>query len=104
GRGSSFHVVLPLEPPAWRADVPASPAVGYATAGVGAPGEGPLALVVEGDTPAAELLRRWLARGGHPVEGARDGRSALEKARLLEPVAVTLDVLPPDLDGWEVLR
>jgi CheY-like chemotaxis protein len=35
---------------------------------------------------------------------AKDGRHALELARTLAPVAITLDIVLPELDGWEVLR
>jgi CheY-like chemotaxis protein len=64
----------------------------------------PTILVVEDDPAAAELLTRSLERGGYQVEVALDGRSAIEMARLLHPLAITLDVLLPELDGWEVLR
>jgi CheY-like chemotaxis protein len=35
---------------------------------------------------------------------ASDGREALNLARTLRPAAITLDVMMPDMDGWEVLR
>jgi CheY-like chemotaxis protein len=35
---------------------------------------------------------------------ASDGREALRLARSLHPAAITLDVLMPGMDGWEVLR
>jgi CheY-like chemotaxis protein len=38
------------------------------------------------------------------VVTASDGREALELAKKLRPFAITLDVLMPGMDGWEVLR
>jgi CheY-like chemotaxis protein len=63
----------------------------------------PLVLVVEDNPQAAELLARYLDSGGFRVEVARTGPEALSKARELKPVAITLDIVIPELDGWEVL-
>ncbi|HEY3108947.1 MAG TPA: response regulator transcription factor, partial [Chloroflexota bacterium] len=41
---------------------------------------------------------------GYQVESARDGREALEKVATLHPSLVVLDVMMPDIDGWEVTR
>lgn len=64
---------------------------------------GPLVLVVEDDPRAAELLTEYLHSAGYQTEVAVDGMEALEKARRLRPSAITLDVLLPKLDGWNVL-
>jgi signal transduction histidine kinase/CheY-like chemotaxis protein len=64
---------------------------------------GPLVLVVEDDPKAAELLVHYLRSAGYRTELAKDGEQALEKAKRLQPVAITLDVLLPRLDGWDVL-
>ena len=64
----------------------------------------PLVLVVEDDQQSAVLMVRNLARGGYRAEVVRSGTEALEKARALRPVAITLDILLPDLDGWELLN
>jgi len=63
----------------------------------------PLILVVEDNPQASELLGRHLAIGGFRMEVARTGAEALIKARALKPVAITLDILLPEMDGWEVL-
>jgi len=64
---------------------------------------GPLVLVVEDDPRAVELLVHYLRAAGYQTEVAKEGDEALEKAKRLKPVAITLDVLLPKLDGWEVL-
>lgn len=88
GKGSVFTISLPLRPPQdTTTDRSASP----------------LILIVEDNPVAAELLTRIIERGGFRTEVARTGNEALAKARDLNPVAITLDMLLPELDGWEVL-
>jgi CheY-like chemotaxis protein len=68
------------------------------------PNSRPLILVVEDDPAAAELISNIVERGGFRTEIARDGNEALVKARELLPAAITLDIVMPELDGWEVLK
>ena len=98
GEGSTFTLRLPVEPPTAKTDsTPSAPPTG-ATDLIR-----PLVLVVEDNPQAAELLARYLDSGGFRIEIARTGTEALSKARELKPVAITLDILIPELDGWEVL-
>lgn len=60
-------------------------------------------LVVEDDPQAAKLLTLSLTRAGYSVLLATDGVTALELADRCRPKAITLDILLPDRDGWEVL-
>lgn len=64
---------------------------------------GPLVLVIEDDPKAADLLRIYLHEAGYTVEVAHDGEVGLQKAKQLAPVAVILDVLLPQVDGWAFL-
>lgn len=66
--------------------------------------EAPLILVVEDDLSTAELLTLHLTQAGYKVAHAFNGEEALVKAKSLQPFAVTLDVLLPKKDGWEVLQ
>ncbi len=66
--------------------------------------EAPLILVVEDDPPTAELLTLHLTQAGYRVAHAFDGREAVEKARSMRPFAITLDIMLPKKDGWEVLQ
>ncbi len=101
GQGSAFHVLLPLRdlPPAEEGVLaPRSETMS------GVEADRPLVLVVEDDPAAANLLSVYLVRGGYRAEVATNGPEALEKARRLSPLAITLDILLPGMDGWEVLR
>jgi signal transduction histidine kinase/DNA-binding response OmpR family regulator len=98
GQGSCFNVVLPLESPA-AADGGKDEEIV-----VSGQADRPLVLVVEDNLAAAALLSNMLRRAGYRAHVVRDGREALEKAAELRPLAITLDVLLPGLDGWEVLR
>jgi signal transduction histidine kinase/CheY-like chemotaxis protein/CHASE3 domain sensor protein len=98
GVGSTFTLRLPLEKQ--------GPHVESAQEQIAVPAPDisrPLILVVEDNPQAAELLGRHLAIGGFRMEVARTGAEALTKARELKPVAITLDILLPEMDGWEVL-
>jgi CheY-like chemotaxis protein len=61
-------------------------------------------LVVDDDPDALDLLGRALQEAGVRVVTTSDGREAVRLARALQPVVITLDVLMPGMDGWEVLR
>jgi len=96
-KGSVFTLSLPIR----RAGIPAvEPLVPLAKNGHGS---GPLVLVVEDDPAAAELLTRQLLAAGYRTEVARTGTEALAQARRLQPAAITLDIILPEVDGWEVI-
>jgi CheY-like chemotaxis protein len=65
---------------------------------------GPLVLVIDDELHARELMTRHLWKAGFQVALAADGREGLALAKQLNPVAITLDVLMPKMDGWEVLQ
>ena len=95
GKGSVFTLRLPVQPP--MAVTPAPVA-----AKTQDPSR-PLVLVIEDDPPAAELLVRQLEGAGFRTQVARTGTAAVAMARELRPAAITLDILLPELDGWEVM-
>lgn len=68
------------------------------------PFEGPTVLVVEDDPNAAELIGGELRTAGLGVVVARTGIEALSFVERVQPVAITLDILMPGTDGWEVLK
>jgi len=101
GKGSTFTLRLPLQTPAPRASrAPASVAPSH-VASIDL--DRPLVLVVDDNPQAAEILSRHLEAGGFRTEVARTGSEALSMAGELKPVAITLDILLPEVDGWEVM-
>ncbi|MCH7573814.1 MAG: PAS domain S-box protein [Candidatus Marinimicrobia bacterium] len=60
-------------------------------------------LVIDDDPVARELLSRDIASIGIGVITASDGETGLRLAREYQPVAITLDVIMPGMNGWEVL-
>ena len=61
-------------------------------------------LVADDDATNRDLLGRRLARDGHTVTFAADGRAALGLLQAGGQDLVLLDLLMPELDGYEVLR
>ena len=62
------------------------------------------ALVVDDEPDLADVLRSVLRIEGWDVVAANDGASAVRLSREFSPDAVVLDVMLPDIDGFEVLR
>src|SRR5574340_82148 len=61
-------------------------------------------LVVDDEVSLQETLAYNLTRQGYEVETAGEGYAALDKARLLHPDLIILDLMLPGLDGFEVCR
>jgi signal transduction histidine kinase/DNA-binding response OmpR family regulator len=96
GRGSTFTFTLPIRAPVGRTPV----ALGTTTP---VQHERPLVLVIEDDQAAAKLLSIHLMETGFVVEVAQDGETGFQKARDLRPAIITLDILMPGVDGWDLL-
>ena len=60
-------------------------------------------LVINDETMVRDLMDRFLVKQGFSVITAASGIEGLRLAREARPAAITLDVTPPDLDGWTVL-
>src|SRR5215472_4926910 len=94
GKGSTFTVRFPFA--ACRtADEPATP-----------PGEVAMRsciLVIDDDVTARDLIADYLRQAGFTVITASGGREGLKRAKEYHPIAITLDVIMPDIDGWTVL-
>ncbi len=61
-------------------------------------------LVVEDEPALQETLVYNLEKQGYTVEAAGDGRAALEAARRLKPDLILLDIMLPEMDGFEVTK
>jgi DNA-binding response OmpR family regulator len=61
-------------------------------------------LVVDDERNIVELARLYLEADGYRVVPASDGREALSKVHEHHPALVVLDLMLPEMDGWEVCR
>jgi PAS domain S-box-containing protein len=100
GEGSCFTVWLPLRESGVAAlATPKAPAA----ARVNPVGTAGVAMVVEDDFKAAELIRVQLEAQGFKVLHAASAEAALVLA-IQQPLSlITLDILLPNMDGWELL-
>jgi len=62
-----------------------------------------LILLVEDDRPTRDLIRRALEKEGWQVEEAEDGRVALNRIMQRAPRLIILDLLMPEMDGFQFL-
>ncbi|MBN2084926.1 MAG: response regulator [Anaerolineales bacterium] len=61
-------------------------------------------LCIDDEKEIIDLIRLILGRKGYEVEGAIGGEAGLAKARAWKPDLVLLDLMMPDMDGWEVFH
>ena len=61
-------------------------------------------LCIEDHPEMIELIRLILGRQGFDVDGAEGGREGLQAMQENPPDLVLLDLMMPDMDGWEVYR
>ena len=61
-------------------------------------------LCIEDEPEMIDLIRLILERKGFEVLGAVGGKDGLEAVRREKPDLVLLDLMMPDVDGWEVYR
>ncbi len=95
GQGATFTVTVPL-PVAEGVDGPDSALPGA--------GQGPVILVVDDEPDIRMLLRDQLELEGFRVLEAGRALEAVEIARERQPDLITMDLMLPDLDGFEAIR
>jgi len=61
-------------------------------------------LVVDDEPNIVDLARMYLEKEGYRVESASDGAQALERIQAREPALIVLDLMLPEVDGFEVCR
>jgi two-component system, OmpR family, alkaline phosphatase synthesis response regulator PhoP len=65
---------------------------------------GETVLVVDDEANIVDLVKLYLEQAGFRVQTAADGKTAVEKIHELRPALVVLDIMLPELDGFEVCR
>ncbi|MEJ2012652.1 MAG: response regulator, partial [Anaerolineales bacterium] len=100
GEGSTFSLSLPL-----RYQKPADENPAQATAKSVELKDGTLLILsIDDDEDVHDLLRENLNEYGYQVVGACSTEEGLRLARELHPFAITLDIMMPGKDGWQVLH
>ncbi|MBL7996336.1 response regulator [bacterium] len=61
-------------------------------------------LIIEDDVQSANLIKRFLELENYRTIHISNGADALVEARKIRPLAITLDIMLPGKDGWEVLQ
>ncbi len=59
---------------------------------------------IEDDPEMIDLVTLILNRRGHQVKGANGGRQGLDIIRSEQPDIILLDLMMPDMDGWDVYQ
>jgi PAS domain S-box-containing protein len=103
GVGSTFTIRLPAvvgEAPEARPErVESRPAASFDPRRP----RGDPVLVIEDNALTRDALRKFLTQRGFRAEVAASGEEGLRLARTLRPLAITLDLVMPGMDGWAVL-
>jgi PAS domain S-box-containing protein len=103
GVGSTFTVTLPLH-------YDAAPLVTRVATipsreeSISPPESDKVILVIDDDPDVIYLLRENLTEAGYRVVGVTSAEEGLQQARALCPLAITLDILMPHTDGWQLLH
>jgi len=103
GEGSTFTVTIPQK---YAPDPPRLPSVPAPKSEelVEDGANGRIVLAIDDDPNVIELLRENLSDAGYRVVGATNGEDGLQQARALQPYAITLDIIMPGRDGWQILH
>jgi len=105
GKGSVFTVYLPAKVTTEAAEAAKSKDSNEALPEASQPvSQADTILVIDDDPAVRDLMFRFLVKSGFNVVVAADGEEGLKLAKRVHPRIVTLDVLMPGINGWEVLR
>ena len=109
GQGSTFTIKLPASVSVSREAGPEGEVIAAAgdivpEVSEALPEPSTCVLVIDDDASQRELMRRFLTKEGFCVRAASSGEEGLRVARQILPIAITLDVMMPGMDGWAVLE
>ncbi|MDH4318284.1 MAG: ATP-binding protein [Desulfobulbaceae bacterium] len=60
-------------------------------------------LVIDDNPEVIDLIKKNIGRN-YQIIGLLSGKGAVEEAKLINPDAITLDIMMPEINGWEVLQ
>lgn len=101
-KGTTFYFTLPITPLKKRGKK-----LEAINKGKDAPPTTPhgnLIMIVEDDINTSEVIKIHLNKAGYNTIRVFTGNEAIREAKRLKPSAITLDILLPEKDGWQVLK
>ena len=103
GEGSTFSLELPAEVTVEQAERPRMNAAEDVVNENRAHPAADTVLVIDDDAAVRDLLTRFVGKMGFHAVSASSGEEGLRLAREIRPTIITLDVIMPDMNGWDVL-
>ena len=103
-KGSRFYFTIPAQPGGVAGPENSPPRPENPPPRAGSPDEPPLVLVVEDNDRDAKLIETYLINEGFRVARAANGREGFDMAARLRPQVITMDILMPVMDGWQLLE
>lgn len=111
GVGSTFTIRLPVDVASWKNQQtsclegpPSNAGISHSDqANASTHRHAGTILVIDDDLAVQEMMMRCLIKEGFEVKSATTGEAGLRLAQTLRPDVITLDVLLPNMNGWEVL-
>jgi len=100
-KGSVFTFKIPLKVVEFRSEKPEEPRVNIETLIKNR--KHPI-LIIDDDPEIRYTIGQYLISRGYEVVYAEDGEQGLEKAIKIQPFAITLDIMLPKKDGWNILK
>jgi CheY-like chemotaxis protein len=98
GKGSTFYFTLPFY------DSPEAAAKPKIIENEAPELEDLVILAIDDDEKVIRLYQRYLNKQGYRVVPLTEPQKAVERAKELKPYAITLDIMMPGYDGWQVLQ
>ncbi|MBC7250702.1 MAG: GAF domain-containing protein [Anaerolineae bacterium] len=110
GKGSTFTFKLPIRGPQSLRQQGTAGDGETAELSAGDEGEDEaedtrkIVLCIDDDEGVITLFHRYLDKQGYRVVGLTDPMRVMEEVKRLKPYAITLDVMMPEKDGWQVIQ
>lgn len=95
GKGSAFYFTLPVQQPITTGELRLEETITQTEKVI---------LSIDDDSQVISLYDRFLQSSGYKVFALTQPKKAVEKAKAIKPFAITLDVMMPEVDGWQVIH
>ena len=99
GKGSTFYFTLPIYD-----NTPLIAETGEEKEETQKKNDAPLILAIDDDQKIINLYQRYLKEQGYQMVALTEPKKAVARAKELQPYAITLDIMMPGYDGWQVLE